>query len=281
MRKILSLGGSCDLELGIIRRVGQAGASSMISRPFPGKSDPETLLKWARFENARNAANVYIRPIAKAPHPWLFLDDISSSLGAAIGKKYAVIVVETSPNNCQLRILAARNLDDHERFIIQRALVMLLGPSRADLGSVSGDKWGRLPGFQNRKPGREGAWTNLIIDTVFQAQRYNPDPLLHQQSFARPSIPSVNSGLNEFSKFAFIAPGEGGFRNEFAFACHQLRLGHGDDEIIRSVAAHAYSRGKRKTAEEAERYARKTLAAARSRLRISFKSESFAQTKTQ
>lgn len=255
------------VEIGIIRKIERKGQSSMISGPI--SADPARLrnsLAWAAYENAYNEANVYVRPLPAQAHPWLFLDDLPCRLAVAISRKYAALIVQTSLGNCQARLLTAWPLNVRERGMVQVALVAKLKGS-ADPGSVAGDKWGRLPGFRQRKPGKE-AWTNLIIDStgsapVFDASQYLVRATAEALVFSLPSWGGVGLGLKQE---AGIGSG-GGFREEFAYACHCLRRHEAEPEILRKIATHALARGKRRTSDQAYKYAKKLLESARGRLR--------------
>jgi len=268
MIKVLTL--HCQgLEMGIIRRIDREGQSGMISRPIP--SDPArllALLAWAGHENANNEANVYIRPIPSQAHPWLFLDDLPTAVAAGIARKYAALIIQTSAGNYQARLLSNGPLNDRERGTVQAALVAMLR-GNADPCSVAGDKWGRLPGFRQRKPGKDKkAWTNLIVDSTGNALPFDPSPFLTLEPvatlvFSSPSWGGVGLDLKQEAG----AGNGGGFREEFAYACHCLRRHEAESEILNKIARHALARGKRRTTEQAERYAKKLLAAARTRLR--------------
>ena len=145
----------CDsLEAAACRNIGRSNEIVLI------KNWDTKLLGWFKYENANNFANIWIRPSPEKLHPWLLIDDVPLQLAMKISRKYQCIVVETSQLNCQIRLLANECLTKEQRKVIQVELVKLLGVN-ADVGSTAGCKWGRLPGFRNRKPDRD-AWTNLI-----------------------------------------------------------------------------------------------------------------------
>lgn len=228
----------------------------MISRPITSINQAG-LLAWAAFENTNNDANVYIRPNPGNAHPWLFMDDLPGSVATAICHKYKSLIIQTSLGNYQARLLANRPLNTRERGTVQAALVARLRGS-ADPGSTAGDKWGRLPGFRQRKPGKE-TWTNLITDSTSQAAVFDPSPyLVHPKpAFSFP----LRGGVG------YREDGHGGFREEFAFACHCLRRQEQEEVIVSKIAKHALTRGKRRSMKQAESYARKLLDQAQARLR--------------
>jgi len=164
------------IEIAALRNVGRPN-EQMVKHAWPGCSD---LLAWARFENAKNEANILIRPHPETAHPWLFLDDLPFSRADALSEKYQCIIVETSPTNFQARLLSNRDLDLRERFEVQRVLVKSLGRD-ADAGSTAGCKFGRLAGFKNRKPGRD-FWTNLAALPNQALPKFDPSLILNSLS---------------------------------------------------------------------------------------------------
>lgn len=121
------------------------------------RAEVERSLGWAAVRN-RSGANIYARPARYLPNgslaawPIVFLDDLTPEVAAGIVKKYRSIIVETSRDNCQAWIVTSHPLHEHERLTVQRALAIRLG---ADPKSVSGEHFGRFPGFHNRKESRQ------------------------------------------------------------------------------------------------------------------------------
>lgn len=228
----------------------------------------EPLRGWLGSQNASQNGQILIRPTAGEDHPWLLLDDVPLAQARGIANKYAAAVVETSKDNCQVRLLADRPLPANERHAIQDELVTCLSRSgsRADKGSTSGVKMGRLPGFRNRKPGKDN-WTNLIADTSATAPRYavvSPPPEWAEEPGGRGIH---DHGVAMVARESGEAGGEGGYVNEFAFACNCLRDGWPEHAIISAIAEHAVQRGKRRTLAQALKYAGTTVRKAGKRLR--------------
>jgi hypothetical protein len=231
----------------------------------------ERLRGWLAAENASKNGQILIRPAAEEDHPWLLLDDVPAEKAMAIANKYAALVVETSKikgtseGNCQVRLLADRPLRADERRAIQNDLVarLRLAGSRADTGSVSGVKLGRLPGFRNRKPGKSN-WTNLLADTTATAPRYavvSPPAEQAEETGGR-GIPTPAPDVPDRSTCRPAdrsSDGEGGYIKDFAHACHLLRAGRPEHEVIATVAERAMRRGKRRTLAQAMQYAQMTV----------------------
>ena len=119
-------------------------------------------LPWLGAENA-HGSDIYFRPFRHRSWPMVFLDDLPPRLALNIAAKYRAAVVETSPGRCHLWLALASPLPQAGRALLQRDLVAR-SSGAADPHSVSGDHWGRLPGFRNRKPARN-CWVNLLALT--------------------------------------------------------------------------------------------------------------------
>ena len=161
------------LEIGVLPYIGQDNERGLFSRMI--KDNITGLLNWARFQNASQSAQIYIRPHSQIEHPWLFLDDVTTEMALGISQKYAAVVVETSQGNCQIRLLSSAALSCSQRATVQKAIASKI---MADRASTAGDKWGRLAGFQNRKPGKEGWWTPIVADTTQARPRFDPAPFM-------------------------------------------------------------------------------------------------------
>jgi hypothetical protein len=120
-------------------RLGQLGA-------LDGPDDMLRMLSICRGANTKGNANIFVRPDPTAAHPWLFLDDVPLACLESLLTAFAGLAVQTSPDQGQARLLAVCSMDCASRTDAQRVLAERLG---ADLASVAGDKWGRLPGFTN------------------------------------------------------------------------------------------------------------------------------------
>jgi hypothetical protein len=217
--------------------------------------DFEILAPWLRRQNVQGEA-IWCRPAPEA-HPWLFLDDLNPSKARGIAAKYAAVVVQTSPNNAQVWLLASRPLDCDQRKTVNLALARRIG---ADPGAVTEPRWGRCPGFRSGKSGRP--WTNLLANTALEGSRFDPGP--HLSPLSSPErggrVPLSSATLSDRSD------GSDESAREFAYAIHALRAGTASERVVERVAAHALQRGKRRTLEACRLYAERTVRAAKQRL---------------
>lgn len=249
-----------EVEVQSIRDICKPDESPSSIHRLRSLDDLERLRKWLWHENMSCNGQILIRPAAEEDHPWLFLDDVPLAKARAIANKYGAVVVWTSADNCHVRLLADRPLSKYERLAIQGELVTRLrrAESRADDGSTSGVKMGRLPGFLNRKPGKDN-WTNLVTDTTDTAPRYAavPPPPVETGEPGGRGIPDHRHATAVHGSGE--ADGEGGYVSEFSFACRRLRDGRPEHEVTEAIAQHALARGKRRTPAQARKYAETTV----------------------
>ncbi len=253
------------LEIGLLPHVGTPRQGALQRLPLAPDADPEPLLRQARGAQMRVQAQVLIRPDPAHAHPWLLIDDLPEARALALAARRACLVVRTSPDNCQARLLVDKPLTQQERRACQDALVLrLIG---GDDNCRSGEKWGRLAGFTNRKPGKTGCWTELLADTSTTAAPARSAVLLAEAgavtaaratTIAATLSPRPRAGGSPLPRFAAPAPAgldpdpALGWSDRWAaslkFACASLRRNKlSDDQIIDDMAAWLLAQGKRKT----------------------------------
>ena len=236
-------------------------------------AEAEKSLGWAWHENQRGA-EVYIRPARWMPHgtpgrwPLVFLDDVSPAQVAEIGQ-FSALVVETSPGRCHVWLAVSRPLDEEERKALQTKLAGQFG---GDFGSISGEHFGRLPGFRNHKRG--GIFANIKTFPGWGTgggRLYPVGNLGNLDSFdvagaARPAAACASQHAAEPS--LLYGPSES--EREFGYVIGRLRWsrerGTLETEIELTTAQlveQAAARGKQNPRDYAER----TVAAALRRLR--------------
>ena len=271
--------GTVPLEIGALCRIGTADAALLRRTLAPG-ADPAGLLGWAGWQQVHERAQILIRPDPAASHPWLLADDIETAAALAFAVRRAALVIETSPGNCQLRVLADRALSMPDRTVAQRALREHL---HGDPGSVAGDKWSRLPGYRNVKPGRDGCWTNLLRHDLAGARPVSASALLAGCGSAPALAPLTSAlgqgrcGQGQGSPAGRAAAGgarpvdgpadhAGGSKIDFAWACAQIRSGVDPQSIIGAITAAALGRKKRPTEAGCRDYAERTVKGAQARI---------------
>jgi len=192
----------------------------------------EHIAAWLRYVNATRPANIWVRPSATLPaHPFVLLDDLPTSTAMQIADRYTAAVVETSPGNCQCWLLLALSLPAALRQDVSRFLSRRYG---SDPGAISEPRWGRLPGFRNRKPGAT-TWTNML--RVSAASPYDPAACL---SCPPPPVDAARRAAARRPDRPDCS------RKEFWYAVHALRAGVPPTVVEQRVADHVAATFRRK-----------------------------------
>lgn len=159
----------------------------------------------AQSENAAHSC-IFIRPARGDAQPAIMLDDLNAMSANDVARHWRSAIVETSAGNHQVWIATTRLMTEDERKRVQRIVGAGCG---ADKGSVSGEHWGRCPGFINRKPERNGFLSKLIhiaehgklldVDAVLRQEPVTPalryrHPAYALPSFKRRSVTRINVG---------------------------------------------------------------------------------------
>lgn len=245
-----------------VLEAGEGGKTSMMGGKHPReRAEVEKCAGWATARNIRGA-NVYFRPARHdtdgvlLSHPVVFLDDLSPAKAAGIAKKYRSLIVETSSGNFQAWIVTSQPLDESERREVQGSLCSLIG---GDPGSVSGEHFGRFPGYSNNKLGRGGY-------RVAVRHRNASGPVLDVTPHlsAAPTLPP-KGGRVPSSFTPATADGADESKKEIRFAVARIRAGDSDESVTRNIAERAQARGKYSgDAKRCDTYASRTVRVARS-----------------
>ena len=275
--------GAVPLQIGGCRHIGRVDAKGLKPRILAPGMDPAGLLDWCAAEQMNHETQVWIKPDPKAAHPWLFADDVPNAAATAFAAKRAALVLETSPGNCQLRILADRPMTQPERKAAQDVLCAHLG---GDDASTSGEKWGRLAGYTNQKLGSSnGFWTRLLRHDLAGRPVSAATLLSQAQAIAAPVLAPTPTPIPAFSpaqvgglvrvaahgscpRGQSDGPATAPSRSEddFRWACDEIRAGAGWEVIIATITTAALARGKRQTEAECREYAERTIRNAQARI---------------
>jgi hypothetical protein len=186
------------------------------------------------------------------------LDDLPAATARAITRKYRALAVETSPGNAQVWIVLNRQLTREQRQDVARSLCRLIG---SDPGAISEPRWGRLAGYRQRKPGKEGFLTRIIAAAEPERPALDPAPHLKTAPSSRPA--HAWGGVVASIRSPSTSSGGDQSRREFAFACHSLRRGMSPAAVQAAIEQRVAATGRRKSRD----YAARTVAAALARLR--------------
>ena len=242
-----SIAGIDRLDFGIRRQDGTFIQRDLQSLDSAGIKKS---LPFLRAENIRKS-DVYFRPAQQESWTLIFLDDLTNPQALGISRKCQAWIIETSPGLYHVWVLTDRILTRTELYAEQSRIVSL---GFGDHGSVSGEHFGRLPGFKNWKRG--GPWVNLKSSPNPSKTCLHPlgGRVLHLESPDPPGtcparyVGGVRGGGMDSSESG----------REFGWCCGWLRSGRSAEEAIRRLTSRASERGKNSPGE----YARLTVRSA-------------------
>jgi hypothetical protein len=147
IRKLLAALPSPGYDIGILT---DAGMHRMDSVPSPRLLK---MLPYLKYRNA-NGAHIYIRPTGDSPYT--LLDDLTpNTLDWLFAEGYApAAVVETSPGSFQAWLRHPQPLSKELGTLAAKTLAEQFG---ADRSAADWRRFGRAPGFTNRKPQHRNA----------------------------------------------------------------------------------------------------------------------------
>lgn len=226
-----------------------------------------SLLPFLRARNAQGC-HIFCRPVESLEPYYLLVDDIDQArldLQHKLDGRFRAgrMIVESSPANFQVWIHSDRPLTNDEK-------TYWLGRFGSDPGATPRGRWGRMPGFRNRKDKyhHSDGWplAKLIwvrADAV-EIPRMD-DSIL---SATRPPVPSVtthnsHAGIPQRSDFERYHHNDGTVdqsRVDFAFALTLMRFNIPDDQICRMLRDQRQDWSKHK---KVDLYIERTLKAAR------------------
>lgn len=203
-------------------------------------------LAWARAHNARKA-DVYVRPARGYRWPLLFLDDVPEPVARAVARKYAALVVCTSPaGGCHVWLRSSLPLDEDERRQAQRYLARRIG---ADLASISGEHLGRLAGFKNWK--RAGVWINVLQPSSQRPWVPTPAFLESTPPTTRRRCTAPHDGQTTPGRVTDTSLSGA----DWAFTCHLLEAGCDPARVL----ARLVDRVRPRRRADTQRYADRTI----------------------
>lgn len=227
------------------------------------RAEAENSLGWVWYENLRGA-EIYVRPALLLPDgsparwPVVFLDDVAPEQAIGFAGEYSACVVETSPGRCHLWLAVSRPLDVAERKVIQGRLC---GALAGDPGSVSGEHFGRLPGFLNHKRGCAVRILKTSTARLYPVGDLTPPPppasTVHRHT--SPARTPSAGGLSESEREFGWALGRLRWARDRGAGALEIEIEHVRDRLT----VQAEARGKRNPRD----YARRTVDAALRHLR--------------
>jgi len=128
----------------------EVGALSRERKMIQRELSKEGVIRQIPRLKALNAQDheIYVRPAGD--HGWILIDDLTRSAIEKLDQQglRPSLVVETSPQNYQAWLWMGRALPAEERLQLSRDITREFG---GDTGAIGSLRYGRLPGFTNRK----------------------------------------------------------------------------------------------------------------------------------
>ena len=215
------------------------------------------MLLYLKYRNVQGA-NLYLRPSGESR--FTLLDDLTSESLARLNAEGFThsAVIETSPGNYQAWLKHAQPLPKEISTLAAKLLAARFG---ADKGAADWRRFGRMPGFTNRKPKHQDVngrypFARLLAcsgDTFPQAEAFHEElvALFERQkaeqrvsrsrSFARAILPSPSLTLARFRSASRYAGQPAAA--DMAFAITAYAHGWSDDAISAELATNYLSRG--------------------------------------
>lgn len=222
-------------------------------------SEPE-IIPYLKAENANNR-HILIKPDQQIEPYYLLADDLDQTLlcnhhksGANIFK-HGRMVVETSPGNYQVWIHSTRSLSlDEKRYWLKKL--------HSDPGADPHNRWGRCPGFRNRKQKHKTLLNQYplakLIWVDWKNQAHIPKiklPKEIRKAFShQPSgVVCQNNPRSYYNKGDESA-------TDFAYALSLRRKGSNQAEIYQKILTHRKNWKNHNTLKKREDYLNRTIA---------------------
>ncbi len=218
-------------------------------------------ISYLKAENA-NGRHILVKPDQQIEPYYLLVDDLninqlnSHHKSTANAFKYGRMVVETSPDNYQVWIHSSRSLSLNEkRYWLEKL--------HSDPGADPNNRWGRCPGFRNRKqkhrtssgqyPLAKLIWVDWRNKANIPEIRFNPskkNEFSHQPQ-------GGECHKNTLTRSHYIKFNESA--TDFAYSLALCRRGYGQSEISQRIIAERQNWKNHTGHKKMEAYLKRTI----------------------
>jgi len=216
-------------------------------------------IPYFKAENA-NGRHIIMKPKSEIEPYYMLIDDITEKLintqhRYSDGRfKPGRLIIETSPQNYQVWIHSNRALNKHEKLYWLKKL-------NNDPGSTPKNRWGRCPGFRNRKdkycdskgnyPLSKLIWIDWgSMAKIPQINSNQEEEFVHQK---KETLPIIRSQYQRNSES----------ETDFSYALSLMRRGYSDQEIEMRIREERSNWINHKTNKKKKHYLAKTIRSAR------------------
>ena len=219
----------------------------------------ESNISYFKAENA-NGRHIIMQPKLEIEPYYMLVDDVDESLINNQHRNYdgnfrpGRLIVETSPKNYQVWIHSNRALSNHEKLYWLKKL-------KSDPGASPKNRWGRCPGFRNRKeeycdsngkyPLSKLIWIDWInIAKIPQMNSLQDKRIVYQNNSSFPIIRSQYQRSSESE-------------TDFSYALALIRRGYSNQEIEMLIRKERSNWENHKTSNKKKYYLERTIRCAR------------------
>lgn len=225
-------------------------------------------IAYLKAENA-NGRHIIIKPDPQIEPFYMLADDLTNSLITRHHRlpsrvfKHGRMVVETSPGNYQVWIHSDRALTIYEKRYWLKKL-------HSDPGADPHNRWGRCPGFRNRKnKHRTGAGQYPLAKLIWVDWKHNANiPEIKMSEFVREKEIFLSHQprgevcqRNIFTRSRSRSHYEKGddSATDFAYALSLFRQGFSSSEVSQKIVAERHNWKNHATTEKRLKYLNRTL----------------------
>ncbi len=218
-------------------------------------------IPYLKAENA-NGRHVLIKPDQSVEPYYLLVDDLDGCLLGRQHKKAQIfkagrLVVETSPGNYQVWIHSSRPLGlDEKRYWLQKM--------NSDPGADPNNRWGRCPGFRNRKQKhRTSSGLYPLAKLIWVDWKHTANiPVSVSPARVRPILPHQPRGgvcqTISIARTDYYKADESA--TDFAYALALYRRGVAESEIMKRICMERQDWRNHNGPKKQEKYLIRTMA---------------------
>lgn len=217
-------------------------------------------IPYLKAENA-NGRHILIKPDQNVEPYYLLVDDLDGYLLSRHHKKASTfkagrLVVETSPGNYQVWIRSSRSLGlDEKRYWLKKL--------NSDPGADPNNRWGRCPGFRNRKQKHKtSSGLYPLAKLIWVDWKHTADiPVIVAPTRVRPDLPHQPRGgvcqTTSIARTDYDKSDESA--TDFAYALALYRRGVEESEIMKRICMERQDWKNHAGCQKKEKYLIRTL----------------------
>ena len=219
----------------------------------------ESNIPYFKAENA-NGRHIIMKPKTEIEPYYMLIDDIDNTLINTQHRysngnfRHGRLIIETSPQNYQVWIHSDRALNEHEKLYWLKKL-------KSDPGATPKNRWGRCPGFRNRKDkycDSEGKYPLAKLIWIDWINTAKIPQIMYSQNkgliYPKKTVPTIMRSQYQRSSES---------ETDFSYALALMRRGYSDQEIEMCIRYARSNWKNHKTNNQKQYYLERTIKCAR------------------